>query len=213
MVLYSDRVHAGKELATALASYARRPDAIVLGLPRGGVPVAHEVASALELPLDVLVVRKLGVPGHEELAMGAVASGGAMFLNHDIVDRLGVRDDRLRAVVSRELAELERRERAYRGHSEPLDLEGKTVLLVDDGIATGATVMSAVEATRSAGAANVVVAAPVGAPDSVARLRTVADDVVCPHTPPDFGSVGEWYATFGQTSDEEVGALLGARSG
>src|SRR5690554_2539935 len=178
MALFHDRVHAGRELATALASYAQRPDALVLGLPRGGVPVAHEVASALDLPLDVLVVRKLGVPGHEELAMGAVASGGAMFLNQDIVDRLRVRDDRLQSVVSRELAELKRRERAYRGELEQLDLKGKTVLLVDDGIATGATVMSAVEAARSGGAGRVVVVAPVGAPDSVARLRTVADDVV-----------------------------------
>lgn len=213
MALFRDRVDAGRELAAALGSYARRPDAIVLGLPRGGVPVAHEVASALDLPLDVLVVRKLGVPGHEELAMGAVASGGAMFLNRDIVDRLRLRDDRLQSVVSRELAELKRRERAYRGDREQLDLAGKTVLLIDDGIATGATVISAVEAARSAGAGRVVVAAPVGAPDSVARLRTVADDVVCPHTPPDFGSVGEWYAAFGQTSDEEVRALLSARRG
>ena len=208
MALFHDRAHAGRSLAAALNDYSGRQDLIVLALPRGGVPVAREVADALRAPLDVLVVRKLGVPGHEELAMGAVASGGAMFLNHDIVDRLGIRENILEAVVARELEELARRERAYRGEKAPLDLGDKTVLLVDDGIATGATVLAAIQAGRDAGARRVVVAAPVGAPDSVARLRGAADDVVCPHAPPAFGSVGEWYESFGQTTDAEVRSLL-----
>lgn len=145
--------------------------------------------------------------------MGAIASGGGMFVNHDIIDRLGVPEKRVQAVIAEELAELSRRESAYRGQAPPLDLTGKTALLVDDGIATGATVAAAVQATRSAGAQRVVVAAPVGAPDSVANLRSLADDVVCPHTPSGFGSVGEWYMTFGQTSDEEVRALLSGAAG
>ncbi|HEX7000197.1 MAG TPA: phosphoribosyltransferase family protein [Trueperaceae bacterium] len=213
MALFRDRLEAGQELAAALKGYAGLPDLIVLGLPRGGVPVARVVADALAAPLDVLVVRKLGVPGHEELAMGAIASGGGMFVNHDIIDRLGVPEKRVQAVIAEELAELSRRESAYRGQAPPLDLTGKTALLVDDGIATGATVAAAVQATRSAGAQRVVVAAPVGAPDSVANLRSLADDVVCPHTPSGFGSVGEWYMTFGQTSDEEVRALLSGAAG
>lgn len=213
VALFRDRLEAGQDLAAALTGYAGRPDLIVLGLPRGGVPVARVVADALAAPLDVLVVRKLGVPGHEELAMGAIASGGGMFVNHDIIDRLGVPEKRVQAVIAEELADLSRRESAYRGQAPPLDLTGKTALLVDDGIATGATVAAAVQATRSAGAQRVVVAAPVGAPDSVANLRSLADDVVCPHTPSGFGSVGEWYMTFGQTSDEEVRALLSGAAG
>jgi len=213
VALFRDRLQAGEELAKALERYAGRPGLIVLGLPRGGVPVARVVADVLGAPLDVLVVRKLGVPGHEELAMGAIASGGGIVINHEIVDRLGVSGERVQAVIARELEELARRESAYRGAAPPLDLTGKTALLVDDGIATGATVAAAVQATRSAGARRVVVAAPVGAPDSVAGLREVADDVVCPHTPSGFGSVGEWYVTFGQTGDDEVRALLSGGAG
>ncbi len=208
MALFRDRVQAGRELAEALAVHAGEPDLLVLGLPRGGVPVAHEVAAALAAPLDVLVVRKLGVPGHEELAMGAVASGGRVVLNDDIVAELQIPREAVDAATLRELAELRRRELAFRGDLPPLDLTGKVAVLVDDGIATGATVRAAALAARQGGAKSVVIAAPVGAPDSVALLRRVADEVVCPHTPAGFGSVGRWYGSFPQTSDDEVRALL-----
>ncbi|HLV12042.1 MAG TPA: phosphoribosyltransferase family protein [Trueperaceae bacterium] len=210
MALFRDRAHAGRELAAALEPYAGREGLIVLGLPRGGVPVAAEVARALGAPLDVLVVRKLGVPGHEELAMGAVASGGGVVLNDDVVAHLGVPAAAVRQEVEREQAEVARREAAYRGDRPPLDLRGATALLVDDGVATGATVLAAVQAARAAGASEVVVAVPVGAPDSLARIAREADDVVCPQRPRALRSVGEWYLDFAQTSDEEVRQALAA---
>ena len=210
MALFRDRAHAGRELVAALEPYAGREGLIVLGLPRGGVPVAAEVARALGAPLDVLVVRKLGVPGHEELAMGAVASGGGVVLNDDVVAHLGVPAAAVRQEVEREQAEVARREAAYRGDRPPLDLRGATALLVDDGVATGATVLAAVQAARAAGASEVVVAVPVGAPDSLARIAREADDVVCPQRPRALRSVGEWYLDFAQTSDEEVRQALAA---
>ncbi len=210
MALFQDRAHAGHELAEALRDLSGREGLVVLGLPRGGVPVAAEVARALDAPLDVLVVRKLGVPGHEELAMGAVASGGGLVLNDDVVAQLRVPRAAVTAVVERELAEVSRRERAYRGDGPPLDLRGAVALLVDDGVATGATVRAGVEAARAAGAAEVVVAVPVGAPDSLARIAEVADAVVCPHRPRSLRSVGEWYRDFSQTSDDEVREALAA---
>ncbi len=210
MALFSDRAQAGRELAGELRSFAGRPGLIVLGLPRGGVPVAAEVARALGAPLDVLVVRKLGVPGHEELAMGAVASGGGVVLNDDVVSQLRLPQAAVAAVVERELAEVRRRELAYRGDRPPLDLRGSSALLVDDGVATGATVRAAVLAARAAGASEVVVAVPVGAPDSLARIAEVADEVVCPHRPRALRSVGEWYRDFSQTSDAEVREALAA---
>jgi len=210
MALFRDRAHAGRELAAALEPYAGREGLIVLGLPRGGVPVAAEVARALGAPLDVLVVRKLGVPGHEELAMGAVASGGGVVLNDDVVAHLGVPAAAVRQEVEREQAEVARREAAYRGDRPPLDLRGATALLVDDGVATGATVLAAVQAARAAGASEVVVAVPVGAPDSLARIAREADDVVCSQRPRALRSVGEWYLDFAQTSDEEVRQALAA---
>ena len=208
MALFDDRSSAGRVLAERLRHLAGRPGLIVLGLLRGGVPVASEVARALGAPLDVLVVRKLGVPGHEELAMGAVASGGGVVLNDTIVAQLGLPPSAVEAAVARESREVERRVRAYRGDRQPLDLRGAVALLVDDGVATGATVLAAAQASRAAGAREVIVAVPVGAPDSLARIATVADAVVCPHTPRELRSVGEWYRDFSQTSDDEVRALL-----
>ncbi|HEX7039911.1 MAG TPA: phosphoribosyltransferase family protein [Trueperaceae bacterium] len=210
MALFRDRAQAGRELAEELRRYAGRSGLVVLGLPRGGVPVAAEVARALGAPLDVLVVRKLGVPGHEELAMGAVASGGGVVLNDDVVSHLRLPQSVVASVVERELAEVRRRERAYRGERPPLDLRGAVAMIVDDGVATGATVRAAVRAARTAGAAEVVVAVPVGAPDSLARIAEVADDVVCPHRPRELRSVGEWYRDFSQTSDAEVREALSA---
>lgn len=210
MALFRDRAQAGRELAEELRRYAGRSGLVVLGLPRGGVPVAAEVARALGAPLDVLVVRKLGVPGHEELAMGAVASGGGVVLNDDVVSHLRLPQSVVASVVERELAEVRRRERAYRGERPPLDLRGAVAMIVDDGVATGATVRAAVRAARAAGAAEVVVAVPVGAPDSLARIAEVADDVVCPHRPRELRSVGEWYRDFSQTSDAEVREALSA---
>ena len=213
MMPFDNRRQAGRELARQLGSYAGRDDVIVLGLPRGGVPVAAEVARALRAPLDVLVVRKLGVPGHEELAMGAVASGGARVLNASIVRDLGVSGDAVARIEREERAEVARRERLFRGGRPALDCRGKTVVLVDDGIATGATMRSAVAALGSGPAARVVVATPVAAPEAVEVLRREADEVVCLGTPHGFLAVSRWYRDFPQTSDAEVRELLAAAGG
>jgi putative phosphoribosyl transferase len=210
MMPFDNRRQAGRELARQLGAYAGRDDVLVLGLPRGGVPVAAEVAHALRAPLDVLVVRKLGVPGHEELAMGAVASGGARVLNASIVRDLGLGDDAIERVERQERLELARRERLFRGDRPSADLRGKTVVLVDDGIATGATMRSAVAALGNGPAARVVVATPVAAPEAVELLLREADEVVCLGTPRDFLAVGRWYRDFPQTSDAEVRELLAA---
>ena len=206
---FRDRLEAGELLGAALgARYAGRGDLLVLGLPRGGVPVAHGVAAALAVPLDVFVVRKLGLPGHEELAMGAIASGGVRVMNRDVLDYMPVSDRAVEAVVTRELRELERRERAFRGDKPPLDVRDRTVIVVDDGLATGSTMRAAVRALRAMSPRAIVVAVPVGAPTTCQELRAEADDVICLRTPEPFEAVGLWYDDFEQTTDDEVHALL-----
>lgn len=205
---YHDRQDAGQQLAEWLRSYANRPDVIVLALPRGGVPVGYEVARILNVPLDVFLVRKLGVPGHEELAMGAIASGGVRVLNEEVVEPLRISAAAVDAVAASEGRELARRERLYRGGRPPLDVRGKVVILVDDGVATGSTMRAAIEALRQQGAARIVVAVPVAAPSVCEMLAELADDVVCDLTPEPFYAVGLWYEEFEQTSDAEVQDLL-----
>jgi predicted phosphoribosyltransferase len=187
----------------------RGTGALVLGLPRGGVPVAAEVATALDAELDVLVVRKLGVPGHEELAMGAVAGGGLRVLNPDVLARLGLRDEVVEAATERAAAQVAERELTYRGGRPPLVVRGRRVVLVDDGLATGATMRVAVRAVTGAGASPVVVAVPVAPPPACESLRAVADEVVCLRTPSAFTAVGAWYDDFSETTDDEVRELLG----
>jgi predicted phosphoribosyltransferase len=205
---YRDREDAGRRLATELAPYADRDAVVVLALPRGGVPVAFEVARLLHAPLDVLLVRKLGVPGHPELAMGAIASGGVRVLSHDIISQLVVTPEEVEAATAREGVELDRRDRMYRGDRPPTPLAGRTVILVDDGLATGATMEAAIQAVRQSNPARIIVAAPVGAAETCERLRALADEVVCASSPDHFQAVGLWYDRFDQTSDEEVIELL-----
>lgn len=211
MILFEDRRDGGLQLAERLKALAPG-DCVVLGLPRGGVPVAFEVARALSAPLDVLPARKLGAPMDPELALGAIASGGARVLNEDEIRRLGVTADELGAIEARERAELARRERLYRGSGPPPALAGKTAVLVDDGLATGATMRAAILAARSMGAARVIAAAPVGAPLTAARLALEADEVVCAALPAVFFSVGSFYREFPQTSDAEVREILESAS-
>jgi putative phosphoribosyl transferase len=208
MEKYADRHAAGMELAKLLQAYTGRQDAIVLALPRGGVPVAYEVAKSLRLPLDVFIVRKLGVPGHEELAMGAIATGGAQVLNDDVMLDSQVSAEDLDRVVQSELAELERREKVYRGQRPPLDLNDKVVILVDDGIATGASMRVAVKALRQFKPLSIVIAVPVAEAAMSKRMVMIADKVICPLTPSAFYAVGLYYEDFTQTSDSEVHALL-----
>ena len=203
-MLYADRAEAGRALASALREYAARPDVVVLALPRGGVPVAYRVAETLEAPLDVFLVRKLGFPGSEEFAMGAIASGGVRVLNDSVIDRYGVPETVVETVARREERELSRREKFYRGDLPPLDLSGKTAIVVDDGLATGFSMRAAVKALRSLGPRRIVVAVPVGPRETVAELRLLADEVVCPATPEPFLAVGRFYESFDQTSDREV---------
>lgn len=208
---FRDRHEAGRLLAASLAAYANRPDVLVLALPRGGVPVAYEVACALDAPLDVFVVRKLGVPGHEELAMGAVASGGVRVLNDQVVRALRIPDYVIDAVAAREQLELDRRERLYRGGRPPPDVRGKTVILVDDGLATGATMHAAITALRQLQPARIVVAVPTAAPDTCKALQAEVEEVICAITPEPFYAVGVWYEDFSQTTDDEVRDLLAWR--
>ncbi|MES2245041.1 MAG: phosphoribosyltransferase [Pseudomonadota bacterium] len=203
---YEDRREAGRVLAGALAHYRGRPHLLVLALPRGGVPVAYEVARALKAPLDVFVVRKLGFPGHEEYAMGAIASGGVRVMNP--MPGMHVTPEEVAAAVAREQPELQRRERLYRGQSPAPDLHGRTVIVVDDGLATGATMHAALLAIRQQQPAHLVMAVPVGAADSCDALQGVADEVVCVAMPEPFRAVGLWYRQFPQTSDDEVRTLL-----
>jgi putative phosphoribosyl transferase len=205
---FKNRMHAGELLAKRLGMYAGRSNVIVLALPRGGVPVGFAVAKALQVPLDVMVVRKLGIPGHEEFAMGAIASGGEYVLNHDLVQKIGVPAQMIEATTRRELAELERREAVYRAGRPPLQLRGCSVILVDDGLATGATMQVAVKAVRNAEPARIIVAVPVGAPETCSEMKKEADEVICYCTPDPFHAVGLWYEDFSQTTDEEVMKLL-----
>jgi len=209
---FLDRTEAGKLPAQSLAGFADRPEVLVLALPRGGVPVAFEVAQALRVPLDVFVVRKLGTPGNEELAMGAIASGGIRVLNQSVVGMLGVPADMIDEVAERELHELERRERVYRKHRPAFDVRGRTVILIDDGVATGSTMRAAIKALRQT-AGRVVVAVPTAAPDTAAELRPEVDEFVALITPPGFYAVGQWYEDFGQTTDAEVTELLERANG
>jgi len=205
---FRDRTDAGRQLAARLTEYADRADVMVLALPRGGVPVAFEVAQALHAPLDVFLVRKLGVPGHEELAMGAIASGGVRVLNEDMVAMLGLSWEAVDAIASREQEELNRRAHAYRDDRPEPRVGGRTVILVDDGLATGSTMRAAVAALRRQRPARIVVAVPVGAPATCAELKAKADDVVCVHRPEPLYAVGLWYRDFRQTTDTEVHELL-----
>jgi putative phosphoribosyl transferase len=208
MEIFFNRAEAGRRLAEKLEKYAGRKDAIVLGLPRGGVPVAYEVAQRLSLPLDVFVVRKLGVPGFEELALGAIASGGVRVLNEDVVRALPNADQLVESVTAREMAEVERREQTYRDGRPAPDLRGRVVILVDDGLATGATMRAAVAALRQLGAAKIVVAVPVGAAETCREFEHEVDETVCVIAPEWFQAVGQFYEDFSQTSDEEVRKLL-----
>src|SRR5262245_61665393 len=205
---FVDRSHAGRILASRLSRYGGRLDVVVLALPRGGVPVGFEVARELGLPLDVFVVRKLGVPGREELAMGAIASGGVRILNADVVDGLGIPDSTIDEVTAAEARELERRERQYRSGLPPLDVGGRAVIVVDDGLATGATMRAAVAALESRNASRIVVAVPVGPADTCRELRHLADEVICLYMPQSFYGVGAWYQDFQQTTDEDVRTAL-----
>ncbi len=208
--IFQDRTDAGRQLAEKLLSYAGRDDVIVLALPRGGVPVAFEVAQRVRVPLDVFVVRKLGVPGHEELAMGAIASGGVRVLNEDVLYVLPDAQSIVEMVTAIEREELKRRERDYRSNRPAPEVRGRTVILVDDGLATGATMRAAAAALRQQGAAKIIVAVPVGAPGTCHEIRSVADEVVCLQTPGSFMGVGQYYEDFSQTTDEEVRELLAA---
>ena len=206
---YRDRRLGGRELARHLG-HLKGQNVVVLALPRGGVPVAFEVARALDAPLEVFVVRKLGLPGHPEYAMGAIASGGVRVLNDEVVRLYRIPERVVDAIVSQELMELERREQVYRDGRSPLDVRGRTVVLTDDGLATGSTMRAAVEAVRALGAARIIVAVPVGTPDSCREFAAIADEIVCARAPEHFAAVGQWYDDFRQTTDEEVRELLRA---
>ncbi|MEQ8974650.1 MAG: phosphoribosyltransferase [Coleofasciculus sp. C1-SOL-03] len=207
-MLFKNRQEAGQRLASDLKEYANRPDVIVLGLPRGGVPVAYEVARGLDAPLDVWLVRKLGAPGHEELAMGAIASGGTRILNKDVVRSLGVSEQAIDKVAAKEQQELERREKAYRGDLPPLELRDRTVLLVDDGLATGASMHAAAVALRQYDPKKIIAAVPVAAPETCQEFKVEVDEIICTETPQPFYAVGLWYNKFDQTTDQEVRDLM-----
>jgi len=208
MRLFHDRTDAGRQLAERLSGYANRNDVVALGLPRGGVPVAYQVASRLAVPLDVFLVRKLGVPGHVELAMGAIAPGGIEVLNHGLIADLGISPATVAGIAAAERIELERRDRVFRGGRPFPELAGKTVIVIDDGLATGATMEAAVTALRRMNPAEIVVAVPVGARETCDRFVRLADHVVCLATPASFDAVGLWYEDFSQTTDDEVKELL-----
>ncbi len=207
-MIFLDRVDAGRRLAKRLEQYGRRKDVLVLGIPRGGVPVAFQVATELGVPLDVFVVRKLGVPSHEELAFGAIATGGVRVLDAQIVQEMGISDQEVERITARQRQELNRRESVYRGGLPPLHPEGKTIILVDDGIATGASTLAAITALRELKPARIVLAAPVAPASTYKRLRGKVEDLVCLHTPEAFFAIGQFYEDFSQVSDEEVTSLL-----
>jgi predicted phosphoribosyltransferase len=205
---FRDRRHAGVELARRLAHLKGRNDVVVLALPRGGVPVAHEVAHALDVPLDIFVVRKIGMPGHPEYAIGAIASGGVRVLSDDVVRRYQVPQDLIDATIRQEQAELERREREYRDGRQLIELRDRTVILIDDGLATGSTMKAAAQAVRAHRPARIVVAVPVGSSATCREFAEIVDEIVCASAPEYFAAVGEWYRDFSQTTDEEVRRLL-----
>lgn len=210
---YIDRHDAGKKLAKFLSAYKNKQDTIALALPRGGVPVAYEIAKALLIPMDVFIVRKLGVPGHEELAMGAIASGGVTYYNDEIVSQLNLSPGAISEVIASEEKELKRREENYRGENPFPDLKGKTVILIDDGIATGATTRAAIKALKKQNPKRIVLAVPVAAASTVAEMAKEVDEIICPLKPINFYAVGLWYDNFSQTTDEEVAVLLGKQNG
>jgi putative phosphoribosyl transferase len=205
---FRDRREAGALLAAHVRGNGWSGEAIVLALPRGGVPVAFEVAKALQLPLDIFVVRKIGLPSHPELAMGAIASGGVRTANDAVITYYGISGEAFEEAARREAAEIDRRERAYRGTRAPLQVRDRTVFLIDDGLATGATMRAAVAAVRQLGPRRIVVAVPVGSAEACTALREIADDVICARIPEPFSAVGDWYVDFTQTSDDEVRELL-----
>lgn len=205
---FADRADAGRALAAELHGYVGRNDVIILALPRGGVPVASEVARVLDAPLDVFLVRKLGVPGREELAMGAIASGGGLVFNRDVVQLAGLDENQIRPVIERERAELRRRERAYRDDLPPPELDGRVVILVDDGLATGATMRAAIDAIKQQKPARLIVAVPVAPPETCREIAGMVDEVICLLQPEPFLSVGTWYADFSETTDDDVRELL-----
>ncbi|MBD1916914.1 MULTISPECIES: phosphoribosyltransferase [Cyanophyceae] len=207
-MLFQNRVDAGQRLANLLQSYANRPGVIVIALPRGGVPVAAQIANALEAPLDVLVVRKLGIPGFRETAMGSIASGNFIYFNQDLIQRLAISPEAIDVVVQHEQEELRRREKAYRDNLAPLDLRDRTVILVDDGLATGATIQVAIEAVKQQRPKQLIVAVPVADREACNWVGTVVDRIICAETPQPFYAVGLWYEEFAQTSDDEVRSLL-----
>jgi putative phosphoribosyl transferase len=208
MTRFDDRFDAGRFLAQQLLHHARNPKTVVLALPRGGVPVAYEVARALDAPLDVFVVRKIGAPGYEELAMGAIATGGVRVFNDEVIQHLGVPQSWIEAAIREQEQELQRREETYRGGRPPLEIEGRNVILVDDGLATGASMRAAVRALRQRHPAAITVAVPIGSRDTCDQFRSEAEEIVCARTPEPFHAVGAWYRDFTQTSDDEVRALL-----
>ena len=211
-MIFRDRTEAGQILASKLTKYVNQVDTVILALPRGGVPVAYEIGKELGLPIDIFVVRKLGVPGHEELAMGAIASGGVRHINRDVVDQLGIDSETIEAASRREQKEIERREELYRGQRPPLDVRDKTVILVDDGLATGSTMRAAIAALRQHRPARIVVAVPTAAPQTCSEIADEVDEIICAATPETFYAVGQWYQEFSQTTDDEVRELLARAS-
>lgn len=205
---FQDRYDAGRFLAGLLRHHADDPSVVVLALPRGGVPVAYEIAQALNAPLDVFVVRKLGAPGYEELAMGAIATGGVRVLNEEVIERLDISESAIEAATAVEALELARREKIYRGDRKPVKIQQRTVILVDDGLATGASMLAAVQALRRQGPASIIIAVPVGSRETCDKLRAEVDELICGDTPEPFYAVGSWYSNFIQTTDEEVERLL-----
>ncbi|MCH4903600.1 phosphoribosyltransferase [Cylindrospermopsis raciborskii CHAB3438] len=209
LMKFHNRIQAGKMLGESLIDYANHENLLVLALPRGGVPVGWEIAKAVNAPLDVCIVRKIGVPGQKELAMGAIGAGGVRVFNHDIIATLGIDRDVIEKVVSQELEELERREQTYRGNAPPIKVENKTVILVDDGIATGATIRAAIAVLKQQKPSKIVVAIPVASASTYRELESEVDEVVCLQTPEFFSAIGLWYEDFSQTSDQEVCEILG----
>ncbi len=208
MFLFADRIDAGRKLAGKLSSYANREDTIILGLPRGGVPVAFEIAQRLHAPLDILIVRKIGVPDQEELAMGAIASGGIRVFNTDVIRLLAIPPEAIDAVIAEQEQELIRREQRYRGQRPPPDINNKIVILVDDGLATGATMRAAAQAVRQQNAKKIIVAVPVSSYDTYIDFKHYVDEIICLKTPEPFYSISQWYQHFNQTTDDEVTELL-----